>query len=198
MFASADQDYMPTSDRDAKALGLSMYFTGKPCRKGHLTARYASSAECFFCRQQKNASIELKKKQQKWSEENKALKLQQSKDRYERNKNFERVRSRSKWLLNKEKVIESNKKWISKNPGIGNHYGAKRRAAVKNRTPSWANLEKIKEIYKNCPDGMVVDHIIPLQGKEVSGFHVETNLQYLTPEANQKKFNRLENQYVYA
>lgn len=198
MFAVADQDYMPTSDRDAKALGLSMYFTGKPCRKGHLTARYASSAECFFCRQQKNTSVELKKKQQKWSEKNKELKLQQLKDRYERNKNFERLRSRSKWLLNKQKVIESNKKWINKNPGIGNYYGAKRRAAVKSRTPSWANLEKIKEIYKNCPNGMVVDHIIPLQGKEVSGFHVENNLQYLTPEANQKKFNRLENQYVLA
>lgn len=63
------------------------------------------------------------------------------------------------------------------------------KAAKLNRTPSWANLDEISKIYINCPIGMHVDHIIPLQGKEVSGLHVSSNLQYLTPEENIRKHN---------
>ena len=69
---------------------------------------------------------------------------------------------------------------------------AKRRAAKLERTPAWADLKKIKEIYKNCPEVYHVDHIIPLQGATVSGLHVETNLQYLTAEENMRKGNRFE------
>lgn len=68
---------------------------------------------------------------------------------------------------------------------------AKRRAVRVSSTPSWANLEIIKRIY-DCAEGDHVDHIIPLQGEYVSGLHVETNLQYLSPEANLAKGNRYE------
>jgi len=67
--------------------------------------------------------------------------------------------------------------------------GARRRADKLNRTPKWANLEKIKKIYYDCPKGYHVDHIIPLKGVKVSGLHVENNLQYLTAEDNIRKGN---------
>ncbi len=60
------------------------------------------------------------------------------------------------------------------------------------RAVVWADQEKIKEFYKNCPNGMHVDHKIPLKGELVSGLHVHDNLQYLTPEENMKKGNRFE------
>ena len=66
----------------------------------------------------------------------------------------------------------------------------KRKLAKINRTPVWADLEKIKEIYNKCPTDYHVDHIIPLQGKLVSGLHVENNLQYLTATENLKKSNK--------
>ena len=58
------------------------------------------------------------------------------------------------------------------------------------RTPKWADLEAIKEIYLNCPEGYEVDHIIPLHGKYVSGLHISSNLQYLSKADNRRKSNK--------
>lgn len=71
-------------------------------------------------------------------------------------------------------------------------YQKNRKLLKINRVPSWADRDKIKEIYHNCPKGYHVDHIIPLQGKLVSGLHIETNLQYLLAEDNIKKRNNFE------
>jgi hypothetical protein len=90
-------------------------------------------------------------------------------------------------LNNKDKI----KEYHLKNPHIQKSINAKRRAMKLRATPKFANLKKIKEIYKNCPKGYHVDHIIPLQGKNVCGLHVEWNLQYLTPSANYSKSNKL-------
>lgn len=69
----------------------------------------------------------------------------------------------------------------------------KRRSARLNANVAWTDHERIKEIYKNCPKGYHVDHIIPLQSKIVCGLHVENNLQYLTAKENISKGNRFIN-----
>lgn len=51
--------------------------------------------------------------------------------------------------------------------------------------------KQIVEFYKNRPEGMEIDHIVPLNGPNVSGLHVPWNFQYLTPEENRTKSNRL-------
>jgi len=63
----------------------------------------------------------------------------------------------------------------------------RRRAAL--AYPVWANRDAIKKFYDECPDGHHVDHIIPLRGKNISGLHVENNLQYLTVSENSRKGN---------
>ena len=47
-------DYVPyagpvVTRADAKAAGLKHYFTGLPCRRGHLAIRYASDGACYEC-----------------------------------------------------------------------------------------------------------------------------------------------------
>jgi hypothetical protein len=84
----------------------------------------------------------------------------------------------------------SEKVYRTENPEKIAAKTAKRRSAKLKRTPEWANLSHIEEFYANCPEGYEVDHIIPLQGKNVSGLHVENNLQYLTVVENRTKSNK--------
>ena len=93
---------------------------------------------------------------------------------------------------NKEKVNACIRNHYENNPDFYKAKNAKRRASKLQRTPSWADDLVIQMIYEDAPEGMEVDHIIPLQGKTVSGLHVAWNLQYLTPEENKMKGNRYE------
>lgn len=70
-------------------------------------------------------------------------------------------------------------------------YLASRKARVKQATPSWANLTEIRDFYYNCPEGYHVDHILPLNGKDVSGLHTMENLQYLSATENLRKSNKV-------
>lgn len=63
------------------------------------------------------------------------------------------------------------------------------------RVPVWANVKQIEQIYKDCPPTHHVDHIIPLNGNNVCGFHVEYNLQLLSAEDNILKSNKFDGTY---
>lgn len=76
---------------------------------------------------------------------------------------------------------------------------AKRRTAQLRRTPPWANMDAIRAFYveaqritQETGRPYHVDHIIPLQGRLVSGLHVQNNLQILPGSENSKKRNRFE------
>jgi hypothetical protein len=81
---------------------------------------------------------------------------------------------------------------LSRTKAYKTHYATKHMVAKRNQMPSWADEQKIKDIYANRPSGYHVDHILPLQGKLVCGLHVENNLQYLTSKENFSKHNKYE------
>lgn len=65
-----------------------------------------------------------------------------------------------------------------------------RKQRVRQATPKWTDIHEIERIYRECPEGYHVDHIIPINGKDVSGLHVPWNLQYLLAVDNLKKSNK--------
>ena len=76
---------------------------------------------------------------------------------------------------------------------------ARRRAAELQQLPSWADHDAIGLIYRAAQIAKVtwpeveihVDHVVPLQGKTVSGLHIHRNLQVLSGTANRTKSNHL-------
>lgn len=110
---------------------------------------------------------------------------------------------RKHYDANKEKILQRNKlryerlkKEILKKQSDyqRKHKGAHSLATLKCderrklRIPCFGQWG-IALFYINCPKNKVVDHVIPLLGKLVSGLHVKWNLQYLTPKQNGKKGN---------
>ena len=91
---------------------------------------------------------------------------------------------------NPEKYKAKMRAYYLNNRAKYSFHVAKRRAALLQRTPPWANMEKIAFFYEYRPAGYEVDHVLPLQGDVVSGLHIAENLQLLPMEVNRAKSNR--------
>ena len=154
------------SRQDAKAQGLKTYYTGKPCKHGHITKRTTSNGRCHACGVEHNRS---------WQAANPSYSKKAS--------------------LSGER-LQKMREYKKANPDRCNAHTAKRRAAKLQRTPAWADHELIALFYAEAQaltelTGIPheVDHIVPLQGETVSGLHVATNLQVITAAANRSKGN---------
>lgn len=110
------------------------------------------------------------------------------------------VKERRKNPERKRVENERSLQWKADNPdkvrALNRKHSPLRRAAKIHRTPKWLteqDIETMTHLYEVASIlGMHVDHIIPLRGKLVSGLHVPSNLQLLTPEANHVKYNNYE------
>jgi hypothetical protein len=99
---------------------------------------------------------------------------------------------KSYYIKNKARIAEYCKQYAKDHPEINRSSAAKRRKTLKERIVPWSELDEIELFYKNRPEGKVVDHIVPLKGKNVSGLHVLSNLQYLSFEENALKGHKFE------
>lgn len=104
----------------------------------------------------------------------------------------------SQWrLINKDRCAKNFARWAKENPGRLAAKSMKRHAAKLKATVPWANHAAIRGIYREAAaltratgEPHHVDHIVPLQGKNVCGLHCEQNLQILTRFQNISKHNR--------
>lgn len=91
------------------------------------------------------------------------------------------------------------KAWDQANPGKASAKTAKRRAAKLKATVPWADKEAIERMYiiarfltDKVGEPHHVDHIVPLQGKNICGFHVEYNLNVISAKDNCSKSNKFD------
>ncbi len=175
-----------------------METTNKPCKRGHVGKRSPKTGKCTECCRilylEKYAQDpeRFKSSRNRWYHENKE-KAQTSTKKWRTANPGKSNRSMKNWQeVHRARMLASAKIYRSKNKKAHVAHQSQRRAAKLQRTPKWANLEELKQWYQNCPDGMTVDHIIPLQGELVSGLHVPGNLQYLTMTENVMKNNRFD------
>jgi high-affinity K+ transport system ATPase subunit B len=86
--------------------------------------------------------------------------------------------------------------WRQRFPEKKNAADSLRRAEQAQRTPKWADLEKIKDVFRVATQmqrelgvRMSVDHVIPLKGEVVSGLHVHENIRVFPFVENARKSN---------
>lgn len=138
-------------------------------------------------------------KNRAWSAANKERHAQLNKDNYARNREARLAVNRAWREANPQRMRAAELAWKSQNPHRVTAYAAKRRAAALQRTPNWLTSEEVTRIEALYAEARrltaatgvpyEVDHIIPLQGKLVSGLHVFANLQVLPMAENRSKCN---------
>ncbi len=189
----------------AKISGEKTYNTGKPCKHGHMSDRRASTGICLECSKSyhikyaKDNPEKLKANSAKYAKDN-PEKLKANSAKHTK-ANPEKVKARlAKWNKeNPEKVKAKEAKYAKANPEKILAKTAKARAKREKRIVAWADHLKIQAVYdelqylnQTTDTAHHVDHIIPLNGKLVSGLHVHDNLQILTKEENIAKSNKYE------
>ena len=192
-----DTTYLPKSRAEAKAQGAPYYFTGEPCKHGHIAPRKTKGA-CIEC-----LKLEWERGNQTRAEYfrayNKSEAGQKAKRQYYE-KNREEVIARAQARPDEDKRRYKKNHKIA-NPDMYKEMVSLRRRRFRLATPKWLSAEQKMEIrlkYRLAIEmsratGVrhAVDHVIPLNGDEVCGLHVPWNLEVITQEENLKKYNKL-------
>lgn len=194
--------------------GLSRYFTGVPCKQGHIAERLAKSGACVVCSSEatkawRNANKDRVKAlddarrkanpsrtsvyKKEWKKRNKEKNAAINAKYYASNLEMISAKAAAKRQRseNKEKARQDTNKWRRDNPGKTSAHVSARRCKRINATPLWADKAAIIDIYKEAIRlGMTVDHIIPLTHPLVCGLHVQSNLRVIDGVENSKKGNK--------
>ena len=187
----------PKTRAVAKATGAKYYFTGEPCKYGHIALRKTkgSCTECLKIEWQQGNE----KRTEYFSEYNRRENVKEKKNEWYRGNRevvIERARTRPA-----EKLREYRNTWKENNLVQVRASTKARRRKHKQATPSWLTRKQkgeIRQIYqiaivmtKTTGEQYVVDHIVPLRSPVVCGLHVPWNLRVITQEENLRKSNKL-------
>jgi hypothetical protein len=161
----------PKTRQEAQRQGVTYYFTGEPCKRGHICERFTSSRACKECVYERNRQRTTK--EDYWldygDEAYKERKREASRRYYQRNK--------AKW--DKMFVKRRRQERLAKRSSTEADKQAMKRMKLE------AQIRTIDRGVKH-----EVDHIIPLIHPLVCGLSTKSNLQVLTKAANRRKASR--------
>ena len=128
----------------------------------------------------------------------KVCRLEHNRNWHSKNKDRHGELTKLWYEHNREQHLQNSHEWYSANKHRKLATSAKREKRCKLATPKWIDMEEIYAIYKGASmmtkrfgQLFEVDHIIPLQGKMVSGLNVPNNLQVLERSVNRSKLNKI-------
>lgn len=173
------------SSKEAIVQGLARYFTGRPCKNGHVAERFVKNRHCCECN---NAQM-----QKYWSDNRQKLnQLARVESKTEQQIEAQRKRNRERMRVEN---LPADK--LERKRQVERISGAATKAVKLKATPSWACKFEIQEIYKEAErltkaTGIPhhVDHIVPLKSPLVCGLHTPANLTPLPASENCSKGNR--------
>lgn len=187
---------LPTTRAEAKAVGAKYYFTGEPCKYGHIAPRKTKGA-CLEC-----LKVEWAKGKETRAEYFKEYNqseagLTAKQEYYKRNRDVVVAKARATPNELKNKYRQA---WKDNNLLAIRADTKARRRKHRDATPSWLTRKQkseIRQLYQialtmtqTTGERYVVDHIIPLRSDVVCGLHVPWNLRVITQEENLKKSNK--------
>ena len=157
----------PASQAEALRQGVTYYFTGKPCKHGHLSERFASSKNCSECVRIRNLA---RTEQDYW--------IDYGNEQYKEHKR----RNASKYTKTRaHRRAVRQRRFFEKASRVATDRGVTELRRIRLE----AQLLSIDSGVKH-----EVDHIIPLIHPQVCGLTVPANCQILTKEANRRKGRR--------
>ena len=192
-----DTTNLPKTRKEAQDSGAKYYFTGEPCKHGHIAPRKTkgSCVECLKVEWEKANTTRA----EYFREYNKSDAGQKAKRKYyEANKENVIARAQARTDEDKRRYKKNHK---INNPDMYKEMTSMRRRRFRDATPKWlTDVQKMEirlkyrlaiELSRATGERHAVDHIIPLHGETVCGLHVPWNLQVLTQKDNLLKYNKL-------
>ena len=182
----------PRNRKEAKVLGLKTYFTGKPCKRGEIAFRRLNGdCLCDKC------SVALKQIKADYAKNNQHKRKEWALKNPEKMRAYKQVYQEK----NKDEQAERIRIWKRENPDKILADFHKRRATKIKATPIWygefdafvmheaLRLARLRQSITKVK--WHVDHMVPLQSKEASGFHCASNIQVIPEWMNVSKANKM-------
>jgi hypothetical protein len=192
-----DTTNLPKTRKEAQATGATHYFTGEPCKHGHIAPRKTKGAcvECLKIEWQKSAVTRA----EYFQEYNRKESVKEAKHEwYERNREAVIEKTKATPLHLKKQYQAA---WKAQNTVWVRADTKARRRKHRQATPPWLTKKQktqIRQLYQiaitmtqTTGEQYVVDHIYPLRSDTVCGLHVPWNLRVITRAENLQKSNSL-------
>jgi 5-methylcytosine-specific restriction endonuclease McrA len=182
------------SRSEAKAAGLTRYFTGKPCSNGHLCERMVTNQDCVDCMRARSAKA--------YGDAQRAKSRERMSRLYRADPEKYRVRSRANYAANPEAWKAKTRDYERRNPF---------------KVRAWHRLKKHKHVPgcftgddliaqyeaqdghclcgQNLTDDWTIDHIVPISR---GGDHWPANIQLLCSSCNTSKHEKTMDEWIAA
>jgi len=183
---------LPKTAPEAKLLGAKFFFTGEPCKYGHIAKRRTNTRKCVECEPRRC-------KESYWRNHETRLATQQRwKDEHR-----PEISAYMQWYNRAcaEEISTAKKAcYQARKDHYDNINRVRARHVARRATPAWlsdadwaemlAIYAEARRVSKVTGIHHEVDHIVPILGPNVCGLHVPWNLQVLTRFENRSKGNK--------